>query len=46
MIIYFGGEVFRCDPLTAREITLTALLAGAVIPAELLRRGLRQIRRK
>ena len=46
MIIYVGGEVFRCDPLTAREITLTALLAGTVIPAELIRRGLRQIRRK
>ena len=46
MIIYFGGEVFRCDPLTVREIVLSALLAGIVIPAELLRRGLGQIRRK
>ena len=46
MIIYFGGEVFRCDPLTVREITLSALLAGIVIPAELIRRGLGQIQRK
>ncbi len=46
MIIYFGGEVFRCDPLTVREIVLSALLAGIVIPAELLRRGLGQIRQK
>ena len=46
MIIYFGGEVFRCDPLTAREILASALLAGAVIPAELIRRGLTKIRRK
>ena len=45
MIIYFGGQVFRCDPLTAREITLSALLAGSVVPAELIRRGIRQLRK-
>jgi calcium-translocating P-type ATPase len=28
MIIYFGGDVFRCEPLTAREILIAALLAG------------------
>ena len=38
MIIYFGGDVFRCEPLTAREILIAALLAGCVLPAELLRR--------
>ena len=45
MIIYFGGELFRCDPLTAREIILTALVAGSVIPAELIRRGLSRIKK-
>ena len=45
MIIYFGGQVFRCDPLTAREITLSALLAGSVVPAELIRRAIRQLRK-
>lgn len=45
MIIYFGGDLFRCEPLTAREITLSALLAAAVIPAELLRRGLSRLNR-
>ena len=45
MIIYFGGNVFRCDPLTAQEIILSALLAGTVIPAELIRRGLSRIKK-
>ena len=40
MIIYFGGDVFRCEPLTAREILIAALLACAVLPAELIRRTL------
>ena len=38
MIIYFGGSVFRCEPLTARELTLTALLACTVIPAGIFAR--------
>jgi magnesium-transporting ATPase (P-type) len=45
MIIYFGGDLFRCEPLTVREITLSALLAAAVIPAELFRRGLSRLGR-
>ncbi len=38
MIVYFGGEMFRCVPLTARELTLSALIAFTVIPADLLRK--------
>ncbi len=38
MIIFFGGEMFRCVPLTAREILITALIASTVIPADFLRR--------
>lgn len=46
MIIYFGGDLFRCEPLTVREITLSALLAASVIPAELLRRLIMRKRTK
>lgn len=38
MIIYFGGTMFRCEPLTARELTMAALLACTVIPAGILAR--------
>ena len=38
MIIYFGGTMFRCEPLTVRELTLAALLACTVIPAGILAR--------
>jgi len=39
-IIYFGGAVFRCDPLTMRELSAAALLAFTVIPAGILMRAL------
>ncbi len=42
MIIYFGGDVFRCEVLSLREILTAALLACAVLPAELIRRALRR----
>jgi len=38
MIIYFGGEIFRCEPLTPREIAQAALLASLVLPAGILLR--------
>ncbi len=38
MMIFFGGEMFRCVPLTVREITTTALLASTVIPADFCRK--------
>ncbi len=46
LIVYFGGEMFRCVPLTAREITLSALLASTVITADFLRRMLGRTRRR
>ena len=44
LIIYFGGEVFRCVPLTARHLAVTALIAATVIPADMIRKLL--LRRK
>ncbi|MGM9653567.1 MAG: cation-translocating P-type ATPase [Eubacteriales bacterium] len=38
MIIYFGGEVFRCEPLRVRELLRAALLSCTVLPADLLRK--------
>ncbi|MDD6095272.1 MAG: calcium-translocating P-type ATPase, PMCA-type [Clostridia bacterium] len=38
LIIYFGGEVFRCVPLTARHLAVTALIAATVIPADMIRK--------
>ena len=32
MLVYFGGEVFRCTPLTGEDILKCALLALSVIP--------------
>lgn len=31
-LVYFGGEVFRCTPLDARDLAATALAAFTVIP--------------
>ena len=42
--VYFGGTVLRTVPLTARELTVTALLSAAVIPAELIRKALWRLR--
>ncbi len=38
MIIYFGGSVFRCVPLDAQTLLLTALMAFTVIPADMVRK--------
>lgn len=38
LIIYFGGEVFRCEPLSAHHLGVTALIAATVIPADILRK--------
>ena len=37
-MIYFGGSLFRAAPLSGKELLLVLLLAGAVIPMELMRR--------
>ena len=38
LFVYLGGPVLRTVPLTARELSLTALLAASVLPVELLRK--------
>ena len=38
LIIYFGGDVFRCTPLSARDLLLCALIALTVIPADFIRK--------
>ncbi len=38
LIIYFGGEVFRCTPLSPMHLLYAALIALTVIPADMLRK--------
>lgn len=46
MIIYFGGDVFRCVPLHWKDLLSAALLAATVIPADLIRKSLFKNRKK
>lgn len=39
IIIYFGGEVFRCVPLDAHELLLCSVFAFTVIPADTIRKA-------
>ena len=43
-MIYLGGEVFRCVPLTARELTLSVFAAASVVVFDLLRRIFKRLR--
>ena len=38
LIIYFGGEVFRCIPLSPKHLLYCALIAFTVIPADMIRK--------
>jgi len=38
LIIYFGGEVFRCTPLSPVHLLYCALIAFTVIPADMIRK--------
>ncbi len=38
MIIYFGGDVFRCVPLDGKALLIAAMFALSVIPADILRK--------
>ncbi len=38
LMVYFGGEVFRCVPLKAEHIAACALIAATVIPADVIRK--------
>ncbi len=40
LIIYFGGEVFRCTPLRPLHLLYCALIALTVIPADMIRKAL------
>ncbi len=40
LIIYFGGEVFRCTPLRPVHLFYSALIAFTVIPADMIRKAL------
>ena len=42
-MIYFGGELFRCTPLTQRELIFAITLAFSVIPIEFTRRLLARL---
>lgn len=43
LIIYFGGEVFRCVPLSSGELGVCALFAFTVIPADSIRKAVTSI---
>ena len=38
LIIYFGGEVFRCVPITAKDLFYCALFASSVVFADTVRK--------
>ena len=40
IIIYFGGEVFRCVPLSAYELLLCGIFAFSVVPCDTVRKGI------
>ncbi|MBR5252755.1 MAG: calcium-translocating P-type ATPase, PMCA-type [Clostridia bacterium] len=39
LIIYFGGEVFRCVPLDGHELFMCSLFALTVMPADTIRKS-------
>ena len=39
-IIYLGGSVFRCCPVTRRDLIITAAISLTVIPADQIRKAL------
>ena len=43
LIIYFGGEVFRCVPLDGHELLVCAVFAFTVVPADTIRKCLCRI---
>jgi magnesium-transporting ATPase (P-type) len=42
-MIYFGGEVFRCVPLSYRELLNVILIAFTVIPFDAIRRIIKKL---
>ena len=43
LIIYFGGDVFRCVPLAPAELLMCSVFAFTVIPADSIRKSVRAI---
>ena len=43
LIIYFGGEVFRCVPLRGHDLLMCSLFAMSVLPADTIRKCLMKI---
>lgn len=46
LIVWFGGDVFRCVPLSPAELGRCALLALTVVPLDTIRKCLLRIRRE
>ena len=46
LIVYFGGDVFRCVPLAPGDLALCAVFAMTVIPADTIRKCVRRILRE
>lgn len=38
LIVYFGGDVFRCVPLEGRDLLMCSLFAMSVLPADTIRK--------
>lgn len=36
LLVYFGGEVFRCTPISPRDLCVSALIASSVIPVGMM----------
>ena len=43
-MIYFGGSVFRCTPLSVKELLLVIALAFTVVPFDIIRRILYKLK--
>ena len=46
LMVYFGGEIFRCAPLTFRELLNVILLSSSVIPFDMIRRIFKKLSAK
>ncbi len=45
LIVYFGGEMFRTTPLSARDLASALALAFAVVPFDMLRKAISKRRK-
>ena len=44
MMIYFGGDIFRCVPLTFRELWFVISIAFLIIPFDIMRRVMARLK--